>query len=179
MTEDVGFYVELAREADGPIVELAVGTGRVAVPIARETGMPVIGIDCSPAMLALARERCAGLPLELRLGDMREFELDEPADLRHLPVPLAAPPAGLAGPPPRVRARRRASPRRPVRVQRLRFEPRHRRGAARRRVEQADGRRQLDRLRPVRQPRRAGRDAGDETLGVLRLVARRSPSGKA
>ena len=36
MTEDVPFYVELARESDGPLVELAVGNGRVAIPVARE-----------------------------------------------------------------------------------------------------------------------------------------------
>ena len=34
MTEDVPFYAELAREADGPLVELAVGSGRVAIPVA-------------------------------------------------------------------------------------------------------------------------------------------------
>jgi SAM-dependent methyltransferase len=81
MTEDVGWYVELAREAAEPIVELAVGSGRVAIPIARETGKQVIGIDRSPAMLAVARERAAGLPVELRKGDMRDFELDEPVEL--------------------------------------------------------------------------------------------------
>jgi hypothetical protein len=43
MTEDVGFYVELAREIEGPLVELAVGSGRVAIPVARETGRPVLG----------------------------------------------------------------------------------------------------------------------------------------
>ena len=68
MTEDVDFYVELAQEADGPIVELAVGTGRVAIPVAERTGKPVLGIDRSPAMLAVARERAAaaGVDLELR-----------------------------------------------------------------------------------------------------------------
>ena len=81
MTEDVGWYVELAREAGEPIVELAVGSGRIAIPIARETGKRVIGIDRSPAMLAVARERAAGLPVELREGDMRDFELDEPVEL--------------------------------------------------------------------------------------------------
>jgi SAM-dependent methyltransferase len=81
MTKDVAFYVDLAREAAEPIVELAVGSGRVAIPIARETGKCVIGIDSSPAMLALARERSEGLPLELRDGDMRDFELDEPVEL--------------------------------------------------------------------------------------------------
>jgi SAM-dependent methyltransferase len=87
MTEDVPFYVELAREADGPIVELAVGNGRVAIPVARETGRKVIGIDISPAMLAQARERAeaAGVDLELREDDMRQFELDEPAALIYCP----------------------------------------------------------------------------------------------
>ena len=55
MTEDVPFYVELAREAEGPVVELAVGTGRVAIPVARAIGRPVIGIDSSPRMLEQAR----------------------------------------------------------------------------------------------------------------------------
>ena len=83
MTEDVPFYVELAREADGPIVELAVGTGRVAIPMARETGRRVLGIELEPAMLEQARANAsaAGVDLELRLGDMRELELDEPAAL--------------------------------------------------------------------------------------------------
>ena len=87
MTEDVSYYVELARETDGPLVELAVGNGRVAIPVARETGRPVLGIDSSPAMLAQARERAeaAGIELELRLGDMRELELDEPAGLIYVP----------------------------------------------------------------------------------------------
>ena len=85
MTDDVAHYVSLAQETDGPIVELAVGSGRVAIEVVRETGKPVLGIDSSPAMLEIARERAAGLPLELRLGDMREFELDEPAGLIYVP----------------------------------------------------------------------------------------------
>lgn len=55
MTEDIPFYVELARETEGPLVELAVGTGRVAIPVALETGRPVLGVDSSPAMLDRAR----------------------------------------------------------------------------------------------------------------------------
>jgi SAM-dependent methyltransferase len=85
MTEDVAHYVSLAREADGPIVELMVGNGRVAIEVVRETGKPVFGIDSSPAMLEIARERSAGLPLELRLGDVRELELEEPAALIYVP----------------------------------------------------------------------------------------------
>ena len=87
MTEDVPFYVELARATDGPIVELAVGSGRVAIPVAEATGQPVLGIDASPAMLAQARERAAaaGVELELREGDMRDLELEAPAGLVYCP----------------------------------------------------------------------------------------------
>jgi ubiquinone/menaquinone biosynthesis C-methylase UbiE len=87
MTADVPFYVELAREADGPVVELAVGSGRVAIPVAQATGRAVLGIDASPAMLQQARERAvaAGVELELREGDMRDLELAEPAALVYCP----------------------------------------------------------------------------------------------
>lgn len=87
MTADVDFYVELAREADGPLVELAVGNARVAIPVARATGRPVIGIDASPAMLRQARARAAeaGVELDLIGGDMRDLALDEPAALIYCP----------------------------------------------------------------------------------------------
>jgi SAM-dependent methyltransferase len=84
---DVAFYVGLAREAEGPVVELAVGTGRVAIPVAQATGRRVIGIDSSPGMLAQARLRAAdeGVDLDLREGDLRELELEEPAALIYCP----------------------------------------------------------------------------------------------
>jgi ubiquinone/menaquinone biosynthesis C-methylase UbiE len=87
MTEDIRFYVELAREADGPLVELAIGNGRVAIPVAQATGRPVIGIDSSPAMLEAARKRAAdaGVQLDLHESDMREFTLDEEAALIYCP----------------------------------------------------------------------------------------------
>ena len=88
MTEDIPFYVELAREADGPVVELAVGNGRVAIPVAEATGKAVLGIDISPAMLVQARANAekAGVELELREGDMRELALDEAAALIYCPA---------------------------------------------------------------------------------------------
>ncbi len=87
MTEDVPFYVDLASQTDGPIVELAVGTGRVAIPVALAAGRRVIGIDASPAMLAQARAaaREAGVELDLREGDMRDLELEAPAGLIYCP----------------------------------------------------------------------------------------------
>jgi SAM-dependent methyltransferase len=87
MTEDVPFYIDLAREADGLLVELGVGNGRVAIPVARETGRRVVGIDSSPAMLAQARAGAAeaGVGLDLREVDMRNLELEEPAALIYCP----------------------------------------------------------------------------------------------
>jgi SAM-dependent methyltransferase len=87
MTADVAFYVALAQEADGPLVELAVGNGRVAIPVAQATGRRIIGIDTSPAMLDQARARAAatGVELDLRMCDMRDLTLDEPAALIYCP----------------------------------------------------------------------------------------------
>lgn len=80
VTEDVGFYVAEARKAGGPVVELGVGTGRIAVPVA-EAGVPVIGVDSSAGMLEVCRRRAAAVGverlLELRLGDLRAPPVDE------------------------------------------------------------------------------------------------------
>ena len=87
MTADIAFYAELARRADGPVVELAVGNGRVAIPVAQAIGRRVIGVDFSPAMLEQAHVRAAeaGVELDLREGDMRDFDLEEPAALVYCP----------------------------------------------------------------------------------------------
>jgi SAM-dependent methyltransferase len=87
MTADIAFYVELACAADGPLVELAVGNGRVAIPVARAAGRPVTGIDTSAAMLAQARLRAAaaGVELDLRQADICDLVLDEAAALIYCP----------------------------------------------------------------------------------------------
>jgi SAM-dependent methyltransferase len=78
--EDVDFYVAEARAAGGPVVELGVGTGRIALPIA-SAGIRVIGVDSSEGMLAVCREQAerAGIAdlLDLRLGDLREPPVTE------------------------------------------------------------------------------------------------------
>jgi SAM-dependent methyltransferase len=73
VVEDVPFYLERARRAGGPMVELGVGTGRLAIPIAAD-GIPVIGVDSSHGMLEVARERArlAGVHVDLRYGDFRD-----------------------------------------------------------------------------------------------------------
>ena len=72
----VAFYSALAREAGGPILELACGTGRVTIPIAR-LGFPVTGLDIVPGMLEQARNKSAGLPIRWVEGDARAFDLGE------------------------------------------------------------------------------------------------------
>jgi len=78
--EDVGFYVDHALATGGPVVELAVGTGRIAIPIA-QAGIEVIGIDASPGMLAVAQERAGiervGHLIDLRVGDLAEPPVSE------------------------------------------------------------------------------------------------------
>jgi SAM-dependent methyltransferase len=88
MPEDIPFYVGLAVDAEGPLVELGVGNGRVAIPVAQATGRTVIGIDSSPGLLEQARSRAAeaGVDLDLREGDMRELHLDEPVGLVYCPA---------------------------------------------------------------------------------------------
>jgi SAM-dependent methyltransferase len=75
---DLPFYVELARQIGGPILEMGCGTGRVLLPIARE-GIEIHGLDSSPAMLKIFRERIQNELEEgrnritLHEGDMRQF----------------------------------------------------------------------------------------------------------
>ena len=134
VVEDIAFYVEEALGCDGPVVELAVGSGRIAVPIA-QAGRAVIGVDLSEGMLAVARalaeEHGVGALVDLRVGDLREPPVDERVplvicpfrSLLHMPDEEREA-AGTAGRPRAARARR------PPRLRRLRPEQRgHRRDA--------------------------------------------------
>ncbi len=84
VVEDIEFYVDEAKACEGPIVELAVGSGRIAIPIAL-SGRSVIGVDVSPGMLdvarALAEEHGVGQRVDLRVGDLREPPVPEPVEL--------------------------------------------------------------------------------------------------
>jgi SAM-dependent methyltransferase len=78
VVEDVAFYLEEARRSGGPVVELGVGTGRIAVPLGAD-GIRVIGVDSSRAMLEVCARRAAlaGITLDLRVGDLREPPVTE------------------------------------------------------------------------------------------------------
>ena len=80
VVEDIGFYVDEALASGGPVVELGVGTGRIAIPTAA-AGVHVIGVDSSAGMLEVcaAEARKAGVAerLDLRLGDLRRPPVDE------------------------------------------------------------------------------------------------------
>ncbi len=69
---DVNFYRRHARKTGGPILELACGTGRVAIPLARD-GHEVVGLDLSPHMLAIARGKTSDVTWAR--GDMERFAL--------------------------------------------------------------------------------------------------------
>ncbi len=88
VVEDIGFYVEEALASGGPVVELAVGTGRIAVPVAK-AGVSVIGVDESPEMLAGARAyaEAEGVSelVDLRRGDLREPPVRESVPLVTVP----------------------------------------------------------------------------------------------
>jgi SAM-dependent methyltransferase len=78
--EDISFYVEEALASGSPVVELGVGTGRIAIPTAA-AGVEVIGVDSSAGMLEVCAEqaRAAGVAerLDLRVGDLRRPPVEE------------------------------------------------------------------------------------------------------
>src|SRR5438876_5838475 len=78
---DVDFFVEAAQASGGPVLEVGCGTGRVLIPTAR-AGVDIVGLDLSPHMLAVCRERlghestAVQSPVQLVQADMRNFNLE-------------------------------------------------------------------------------------------------------
>jgi SAM-dependent methyltransferase len=87
---DLEFYLDAAREAGSPVLEIGSGTGRVLIPIAR-AGIEITGLDLSPSMLAVCRQRLLAEPdpvrtrVELVEGDMRRFDLGRSFNLVTIP----------------------------------------------------------------------------------------------
>jgi SAM-dependent methyltransferase len=86
--EDIPFYVAEAAGATTPVLELGVGAGRVAIPVA-QSGKLVVGLDRSPAMLAEGRRRAAAAAVADRIefveADMRDFRLGKRFDRIFVP----------------------------------------------------------------------------------------------
>src|SRR3982751_5864573 len=67
----------------GRVLELAIGSGRVALPLA-ERGLRVEGIEASPEMVALMRAKPGGEAIPVVLGDMADVAVTGPFDLAYL-----------------------------------------------------------------------------------------------
>jgi len=85
---DLWLWEELASAAEGPILDLGCGTGRVALHLARR-GHATVGLDRDPELIAALAERAEGLPLRAAVGDARRFELGEEVALALAPMQLA------------------------------------------------------------------------------------------
>ncbi|HLG51421.1 MAG TPA: class I SAM-dependent methyltransferase [Chloroflexota bacterium] len=86
--DDIPLWTALARRTGGPVLELACGTGRVLLPLAR-AGLAVVGVDVSAAMLAAARAKVQAASVQSRVeliqADVLELALD-----RRFPLAIIA-----------------------------------------------------------------------------------------
>jgi len=82
---DLPLWERMASRADGPVLDLGCGTGRVALHLARR-GHRVIGLDLEPELIAALSARADGLPLETVIADAREFRLDDDVMLALAPM---------------------------------------------------------------------------------------------
>jgi SAM-dependent methyltransferase len=87
---DLEMWRTLCRDAQGPILDLACGTGRVAVELAR-AGHQVVGLDVSPAMVARAKKKLereaedVQQRVTFRVGDMVDFTLERQSPMAIIP----------------------------------------------------------------------------------------------
>jgi SAM-dependent methyltransferase len=82
---DLPLWEEFAAAADGPVLDLGCGTGRVALHLARR-GYPVVGLDLAPELIETLRERAGDLPLAAVVADARDFQLDQEVALALAPM---------------------------------------------------------------------------------------------
>jgi SAM-dependent methyltransferase len=88
-TVDIPFYVERARQARGPVLEVACGTGRILIPT-MQAGVDIDGFDLHPGMLEVLRRKARLQSLEPRIvqADMRDFTM--PRRYRLITIPFRA-----------------------------------------------------------------------------------------
>jgi ubiquinone/menaquinone biosynthesis C-methylase UbiE len=88
VTGDVDFYLEMGKQVDGEILDLACGTGRITIPLA-EAGLKVTGLDLSAEMLKRAKQKAEARGVADRItfiqGDMRSFDLGKTFSLIMIP----------------------------------------------------------------------------------------------
>jgi SAM-dependent methyltransferase len=77
----VDFLAAIA--GNGPVLELGIGTGRIALPLARR-GLPVHGIELSRAMVARLREKPGGEDIEVTIGDFSTTTVEGSFSLAYL-----------------------------------------------------------------------------------------------
>lgn len=79
-TDDIPFFVDLATQAQGPILEIGAGTGRITIPVAK-LSKPVTALDVSEGMLSRARARWNAegnsSDVSFVLGDFRSLALSQ------------------------------------------------------------------------------------------------------
>jgi SAM-dependent methyltransferase len=86
---DIDFYVETAKAARGPVLEVACGTGRILIPTLA-AGVDIDGFDIEPAMLEHLERKAAarGLAARTQAADMRDFTM--PRSYRLITIPFRA-----------------------------------------------------------------------------------------
>jgi len=88
--QDVAFFMEMAKQSTGPVLEIGCGTGRVLIPTAR-AGIDIVGLDVSGSMLSICREKLGHEPDEVQSrvrlvqADMRQFDLGRHFKLATMP----------------------------------------------------------------------------------------------
>lgn len=96
---DLPLWRELAAGADGPILDVGAGTGRVTLDLARR-GHEVVGLDSDAQLVAELAQRAAGLPVTTVCADARDFDLGRQMALIIVPMQtlqLLGGPEGRAG----------------------------------------------------------------------------------
>jgi SAM-dependent methyltransferase len=85
--QDLAFWTDQARRYGDPVLELACGTGRITIPLARQD-FQMTGLDCSPAMLTEARKKSTAANVDVTWieADMRHFDLAKTFSLIILPA---------------------------------------------------------------------------------------------
>jgi SAM-dependent methyltransferase len=85
--EDLPLWRALAAVAEGPVLDVGAGTGRVTRALAAD-GVPVVALDADASLLEALQQRAAGLPVETVVADAREFALSRRFSLVLAPMQM-------------------------------------------------------------------------------------------